>query len=591
MTRTWMFLLLLSSSCGLNDDVVYGRSCDDDAVCGASLRCIGGACLTPNGEGEGEGDIGEGEGEGDIGEGEGDVGEGEGDVGEGEGEGEPDCTVLDRDGDGFAQLGCGDNADDCDDNNAEARPGALEQYGNSVDENCDGRADVCGDGFIAVRFGEQCDGGEFCFGCQQLRCGDGIITSAVGETCEDMNDLPGDGCFDCRPEVCGDGVINFAGGENCEPPSTGNCNAVCRFPTCGDGLIEGTENCEGPDTAVCVNCRGVVCLDGVYNFVIENCDPSAPDSPPCNPDCTYPQCGNGILEPGEGCEVGDANCGNCQIALCGDGIVNFAIEECELPQEHCTNCVLDRVCGDGFLNFNTEECELDTPGCLGDCTLAQVCGDGVVNFRTEQCEPSLDVNCLPTCRFPICGDGVNEANETCDVGMGDYRLTGPCPQCRAAACGEGFLLIGSEDCEDDFVGCDSCLFAPTMQVRTGTVDATSVDTTLIVSDCFVQPSPTRALTYALRNTSSVAATVSVRTDCIGEDSVLGIYRGDFNPTNVAARCDTSNDDSARGSCSIVEVRLAPQETVTVVVMAYFLDGDGMPYVLRAFSTESFTLSP
>jgi hypothetical protein len=58
-----------------------------------------------------------------------------------------DCT--DSDGDGYSVEGGNCGAMDCDDNNADVNPGALEICGDNIDNNCDGLADyrdaVCQD--------------------------------------------------------------------------------------------------------------------------------------------------------------------------------------------------------------------------------------------------------------------------------------------------------------------------------------------------------------------------------------------------------------------------------------------------------------
>ncbi|MDX1494162.1 MAG: DUF4215 domain-containing protein, partial [Longimicrobiales bacterium] len=49
---------------------------------------------------------------------------------------------------------------------------------------------------------------------------------------------------------CGDGLVN--GAEQCEPPNTATCDASCRTiepePICGDGKVEAPEQCDDGNT-------------------------------------------------------------------------------------------------------------------------------------------------------------------------------------------------------------------------------------------------------------------------------------------------------------------------------------------------------
>jgi cysteine-rich repeat protein len=158
-------------------------------------------------------------------------------------------------------------------------------------------------------------------------------------------------------------------------------------PVCGDGVMEGTEECD----------------DG-------NQDPG--DG--CEENCTISAvCGNGDVESGEVCDDGNTrdgdNCSaDCQTDTtpsdCGDGVT-------QAPEE----------CDDGN--------DVDGDGCETDCTLtADECGNGEVE-GLEQCDDGNDIDGGPTdfckndctvfvppqCQAPadyiVCDDALNLMNK------------------------------------------------------------------------------------------------------------------------------------------------------------------------------------
>ena len=153
----------------------------------------------------------------------------------------------------------------------------------------------CGNGVRDLETGEQCDatdfGGSSCedFGLQQgamicrsdctvycTVCGNGILevnADGQGEVCdlgEQNSNEPNASCrLNCTPRRCGDGIVDFSSGEDCEEDDLGpvepscqdfgfhygevRCNSNCRYDTsgcsetCGDGVINGMEQCDGAD--------------------------------------------------------------------------------------------------------------------------------------------------------------------------------------------------------------------------------------------------------------------------------------------------------------------------------------------------------
>ena len=266
----------------------------------------------------------------------------------------------------------------------------------------------CGD--YVIDPGETCDDGNLLDGdgcgptCQiEPFCGDGNLDT--GEQCDDGNNNPGDGCdaacrleFDCGNGVCetdrnetcalcphdccpcGDGNCEVSKGETC-----GMCHEDC-CPNCGDGILDANEQCDDGN---------LTDLDGCARD--------------CKDEDGVATCGNGIWESGEQCDDGNTDGGDgcsetCQIDwLCGDGVCDDDKgETCQLCGEDCCP-----DCGDGVLGPG-EECD---GAQTGGITCASQCYDGGSIFCTAWC--TLDWSgCTGTA--VACGDGVVECGEECD---------------------------------------------------------------------------------------------------------------------------------------------------------------------------------
>lgn len=110
-------------------------------------------------------------------------------------------------------------------------------------------------------------------------------------------------------------------------------------------------------------------------------------------------CGNGRVDPGEGCDHAELNSDapnavcrtDCQIAHCGDAILDDARgEQCDLAQANSdtpdAQCRADcrlRRCGDAVIDPSAGElCDdgntLSGDGCSADCRSDETCGNGIV---------------------------------------------------------------------------------------------------------------------------------------------------------------------------------------------------------------------
>ena len=111
----------------------------------------------------------------------------------------------------------------------------------------------------------------------------------------------------------------------------------------------------------------------------------------------------------------------------------------------------DSFCGDGVAD-DGEGCddgnELDDDACLSTCEAA-ACGDGYVWAGEEDCDAAGEsADCNADCTTAACGDGVmnTAAGEQCDDGNTDAG-DGCDATCQLEACGDG-VLQEMEECDD-----------------------------------------------------------------------------------------------------------------------------------------------
>jgi cysteine-rich repeat protein len=192
-------------------------------------------------------------------------------------------------------------------------------------------------------------------------------------------------------------------------------------PSCTDGALNGSEtdvDCGGGTCPACVDGKkcsgGTDCTSGVCTAGF----------------CTPASCGDGTVNGMEQCD--DANMDNtdnclstCVFASCGDGFVHAGVETCDdgntSNTDACLDTCLPATCGDGFVYAGMEACDdgnMDnTDACLDTCSLAS-CGDGFLYAGVEACDDGNMDNtdaCPSTCAVATCGDGyVYAGMEACD---------------------------------------------------------------------------------------------------------------------------------------------------------------------------------
>lgn len=488
----------------------------------------------------------------------------------------PDLGPVDGDGDGVF----GD--EDCDDDNAQVFPGAVERC-DGVDNDCDGLAD---EGFEGL--GAACSAGLgacltrgfiVCTGAADVGCS-AEAGAPSAEVCNQIDD-------DCNGQV-DDGVA----GCGCVP-EVEVCNG--RDDNCDGFVDEGLLN-------ACGACGPVA--DEVCNGVDDNCDGQADEG-------VTNACGACGAVPAEVCNGRDDDCDG----VVDDGVLNACGACGAVPAEVCNG--LDDDC-------NGQVDDLAERACNGTCGVGtQACVDGAwgvcqgpfpgvetCNGLDDDCDGSVDENLVRACATP-CGAG----EQRCDVGQWAECVppAGVVEQCNFIdddcdgevdegvlnACG-GCGPVPVEQCnfvDDDCDGvvdeglrnaCDQCGPAP-VEVCNGVDD-----------NC------DGVVDEGLRNACDQCGPVPVEVcngqddNCDGEvDEGLLNACGDCGPLPVEVcngldeDCDGQADEGLAELCIVpVGSSAAPEDAVmlgSTLVATGDLDGDGVPDAASAGPEDTDTL--
>ncbi len=270
---------------------------------------------------------------------------------------------------------------------------------------------VCGDGELEPP--ETCDG-------------DCPVSCDDGDPCT-VDTITGD-ASSCDVRCTHDPIVDCLDGDGCCAPgchglSDSDCVAIC-----GNGVTESPETCDGDCPAdcddldactvdlasggaatcdvVCAHDPVVACQDG------DGCCPGG-GLGAChalNDDDCLPVCGNGVVEPPETCDDGNAVAGDgcgptCLFEICGNGYVDVG-EICDdgntIDGDGCSaNCLSDETCGNGYVDTAVgEECDdgnaVDWDGCTG-CAISEF----QVNTYTLHSQMHPAVAMAPDGRFVV----------------------------------------------------------------------------------------------------------------------------------------------------------------------------------------------
>jgi fibro-slime domain-containing protein len=262
-------------------------------------------------------------------------------------------------------------------------------------------------------------------------CGDGVVQGT--EQCDDGNSTPGDGC---------DGLCHIEPGYMC--PTAGQPCVSTIVQVCGNGQIEGSEACDDGNTVSNDGCSSMCVVETGWSCAVPG--------QPCTQTMTNPVCGNGKVEAGEQCDDGNSSSNDgcsatCQIETgwtcptpgmacqplqyCGDGIVQPSLNET------CDDG--NAVPGDGCSGVCTIEPGYACPDPGLACVKIWVCGNGHID-PGEACD---DGNTVPN-------DGCSADCSTVEPGYTCPKANGnggPCVKAPVNTCGDG-IVAGNEECDD-----------------------------------------------------------------------------------------------------------------------------------------------
>jgi cysteine-rich repeat protein len=315
-------------------------------------------------------------------------------------------------------------------------------------EACDDGNTTPGDGCSStcqVEDGWTCDAE----GCTEI-CGDGLVVGKEAKAggCDDKNTVPNDGCTNCMVDPS-----YFCMGA----PS------VCA-KTCGDGIIEGSEQCDdgnampGDGCYACAVETGYSCDTTKTPTTCADIDECATHTDNCDPNAT---CAN---------TIGSFKC-TCNNGYSGTGVACTDIDECATGANNCdanATCTNNPgsfkcACKTGFSGNGTscadiDECAMGTDNCDANAT----CANTVGSFKCT-CKSGYSGTGQTCADVDECAKGTDncDANATCTNTVGSFTCAcksgymGTGTSCSACSCG-GYACT-STACKTSCASDNDCL--------------------------------------------------------------------------------------------------------------------------------------
>ncbi|CAK57758.1 unnamed protein product (macronuclear) [Paramecium tetraurelia] len=302
----------------------------------------------------------------------------------------------------------------CDDGNLEPFDGCF-----NCNYSCDQKCEICNQGICSKCFDQGWELNLSINKCITI-CGDQIV--AGDEQCDDGNDLKNDGCYECQNECqkeclkCMQGIC-----YECIAPHWILNNNVCFCETC---QIVCQNECSSCIQGVCYECQSPGWVLDNNNLCIQE----------CGEQCTQNICGDGILNPLiEECDDGNNEIRDgCDKCLLEKGF--FCNHDQNLISQGCSrckdlNCLQCNVmyelqicleCESGYYIDQFQECSQCDLSCIECSQNYKNCTTFNSQFQNQQNQHKCNFILGSFNDFDFyeciskCGNGFLDAHEQCD---------------------------------------------------------------------------------------------------------------------------------------------------------------------------------